>query len=233
MPGYGLSAFINLKWAVLIDKLIRRIMIGANSVIRSTAPQTPVTSFLPPIDLTELLLEIHAHTGFADTFTHVSESNARADNLAISICAVLIAEACNIGIEPLIKHNIPALTRHRLNWVKQNYMRAETLTSANSQLVDYHTSIPLAKSWGGGEVASADGMRFVTPVRTINSGPNKKYFGSDRGITWYNFISDQFSGFHGIVVPGTLRDSIFVLGLINLKNGLSRHTSQTHGIKGL
>ena len=37
----ALSAFINLKWAILIDKLIKRIMIDANSVIRSTAPQTP------------------------------------------------------------------------------------------------------------------------------------------------------------------------------------------------
>ena len=64
--------------------------------------------------------------------------------------------------------------------------------------------------------------RFVTPVRTINSGPNKKYFNSDRGITWYNFISDQFSGFHGIVVPGTLRDSIFVLeGLLEQQTSLN------------
>jgi len=181
-----------------------------------------VASFLPPIDLTELLLEIHAHTGFANEFTHVSESNARAEDLHISICAVLLAEACNIGLEPLVKHNIPALTRHRLNWVKQNYMRSETLTSGNSQLVDYQTKIPLAQTWGGGEVASADGMRFVTPVRTINSGPNKKYFNSDRGITWYNFISDQFSGFHGIVVPGTLRDSIFVLeGLLEQQTSLN------------
>ncbi|XIV42805.1 Tn3 family transposase (plasmid) [Escherichia coli] len=54
-------------------------------------------------------------------------------------------------------------------------------------------------------MASADGMRFVTPVRTINAGPNRKYFGNNRGITWYNFVSDQYSGFHGIVIPGTLR----------------------------
>ncbi|NOR80878.1 MAG: Tn3 family transposase, partial [Methyloprofundus sp.] len=181
-----------------------------------------VADFLPPIDLTELLLEIHAHTGFADEFTHISESNSRADDLAVSICAVLLSEACNIGIDPFIKHNNPALTRHRLNWVKQNYMRAETLTAANSQLVDYHMTIPLSKAWGGGEVASADGMRFVTSVKTLNSGPNKKYFGSDRGITWYNFISDQFSGFHGIVVPGTLRDSIFVLeGLLEQQTRLN------------
>lgn len=181
-----------------------------------------VTGLLPKIDLTELILEIHAHTGFADEFTHVSESNARADGLAVSICAVLIAEACNIGLEPLVRPHIPALTRHRLNWVKQNYLRAETITRANARLVDYQSALPLAKKWGGGEVASADGMRFVAPVKTLNAGPNKKYFGASKGITWYNFLSDQYSGFHGIVIPGTLRDSIFVLeGLLEQQTGLN------------
>jgi TnpA family transposase len=181
-----------------------------------------IDDLLPRVDLTELLLEINAHTGFADEFTHVSESNARADDLPISICAVLLAEACNIGLEPLIKHQVPALTRHRLNWVKQNYLRAETLARANAKLVDHQSTLSLAKKWGGGEVASADGLRFVTPIRTINAAPNRKYFSSSRGITWYNFISDQFSGFHGIVIPGTLRDSIFVLeGLLEQQTGLS------------
>ncbi len=176
---------------------------------------------MPTVDLAELLLELHEKTGFADEFTHVSESNARVEDLHISICAVLMAEACNIGLEPLIKHHIPALTRHRLNWVKQNYLRAETIIRANARLVDYQATLSLAKKWGGGEVASADGMRFVTPIRTINSGPNRKYFGSSRGITWYNFVSDQYSGFHGIVIPGTLRDSIFVLeGLLEQQTSL-------------
>ncbi len=181
-----------------------------------------VIGLLPAVDLTELLLEIHAHTGFADEFTHVSEANARAEDLNVSICAVLLAEACNIGLEPLIKHQVPALTRHRLSWAKQNYLRSETLIRANARLVDYQALLPLARKWGGGEVASADGMRFVTPIRTINAGPNRKYFGSQRGITWYNFVSDQYSGFHGIVIPGTLRDSIFVLeGLLEQQTGLN------------
>lgn len=65
-------------------------------------------------------------------------------------------------------------------------------------------------------------MRFVTPVRTIHAGPNRKYFPAGKGITWYNFLSDQYSGFHGIVVPGTLRDSIFVLeGLLEQQTGLN------------
>ncbi len=181
-----------------------------------------VRQLLPPVDLTELLLEIDARTGFTREFSHVSESGVRAQDLHISLCAVMLAEACNIGHEPLIKHNIPALTRHRLSWVKQNYIRAETLVSANARLVDFQSSLALAGYWGGGEVASADGMRFVTPVKTVNSGPNRKYFGSGRGITWYNFVSDQYSGFHGIVIPGTLRDSIFVLeGLLEQQTGLN------------
>ncbi len=180
-----------------------------------------VNSLLPQVDLTELLLEIQANTGFIDDFTHVSESNARADNLPTSLCAVLLSEACNIGLEPLIKHQVPALTRHRLSWVKQNYFRPETLTKANAKLVDHQSTLQLAKRWGGGDVASADGMRFVTPVRTLNARPNRKYFGPNKGITWYNFLSDQFSGFHGIVVPGTLRDSIFVMeGLLEQQTGL-------------
>jgi hypothetical protein len=36
--------------------------------------------------------------------------------------------------------------------------------------------VPLmAHARGGGEVASADGIRFVVPVKTIHAGPNPKY----------------------------------------------------------
>lgn len=62
-----------------------------------------------------------------------------------------MAEACNIGLEPLIRSNVPALARHRLNWTKANYMRAETITRANASLVDFQAA--LAQVWGGGEVA--------------------------------------------------------------------------------
>jgi len=69
-------------------------------------------------------------------------------------------------------------------------------------------------AWGGGEVASADGLRFVVPVRTIHAGPNPKYFGYERGVTYYNFVSDQFTGLNAIVVPGTLRDSLVLLAVV-------------------
>lgn len=176
-----------------------------------TQLQERVEELLPRADLPEVLLEIQQSTGFADEFTHVSEGGTRVEDLGTSVCAVLISEACNIGLEPLVRADVPALTRGRLLWVKQNYLREETIAWANERLVEAQSRIPLARKWGGGEVASADGLRFVVPVRTINAGPNPKYFGRKRGITYFNFTSDQFTGFHHIVIPGTVKESLYVL----------------------
>jgi len=176
---------------------------------------------LPQVDLPELLLEMHERTGFADAFTHVAEGGHRVEDLHKSVCAVLVAEACNVGLEPLVEPGDPALTRSRLSWVAQNYFRADTLTEANARLVDAQAGIQLTGVWGGGELASVDGLRFVVPVRTINAGPNPKYFGRGRGITYLNYVSDKSTGFHGMVVPGTLRDSLFVLdGLLENQTSL-------------
>src|SRR5260221_5844671 len=175
----------------------------------------------PLVDLPELLLEIQARTGFASEFSHISEARSRLDDLPTSICAVLLAEACNVGLTPMARKGIPALERDRLLYVQQDYIRPDTLSRANARLVDYQATISLAQAWGGGEVASADGLRFIVPLRTLNAGPNPKYFGTGRGITLVNYTSDQFSGFKNIVVTGTLRDSLVVLeGLLNQETGL-------------
>lgn len=57
-------------------------------------------------------------------------------------------------------------------------------------------------------------MRFVVPVHTVHAGPNPKYFKEGRGVTWYNLISDQYSGINDIVVPGTLKDSLVILAVV-------------------
>lgn len=175
---------------------------------------TAIHARLPQLDLPELILEMHARTGFGAAFTHASEGNARAGDIATTICAVLVAEATNTGFEPLLRSEVPALRRSRLSWVKQNFMRAETLTAANALLVEAHNRIPLTRAWGGGEVASADGLRFTVPVRTIHAGPNPRYFGRERGVTWYNLVSDRFSGLNAVTVPGTLRDSLHLLAVV-------------------
>lgn len=173
-----------------------------------------VKSRMPRVDLPEILLEIAARTGCMESFVHLSERSARATDITTSLCAVLLAEACNTGPEPFVRQDTPALRRDRLVWVDQNYVRDDTLTAANIRLVAEQSRISLAKIWGGGDVASADGMRFVVPVRTIHAGTNPKYFNRGRGVTWYNLISDQRTGLNAMTVPGTLRDSLVLLAVV-------------------
>ena len=67
------------------------------------ALRAAVDARLPRLDLPELILEMHARTGFAHLFTHASEGGARAQDIATSVCAVLVAEATNTGFEPLVR----------------------------------------------------------------------------------------------------------------------------------
>ncbi len=110
------------------------------------ALRAAVDARLPRLDLPELILEVHARTDFASHFTHASENASRAENIATTVCAVLVAEATNTGFEPLVRGDVPALRRSRLSWVKQNFLRAETLTAANAALVAAQNGVPLARN---------------------------------------------------------------------------------------
>ena len=178
-------------------------------------------AMLPQIDLPDLLFEVHSWTGFLDAFTHVSEGASRMAGLPVSLVALLVAEACNIGLTPVINPAHVELTRTRLSHVDQNYLRGDTIAAANALLIEAQSQIPLARCWGGGHLASVDGVRFVVPARTINAAPSPKYYGYKRGLTWLNAVNDQVAGIGAMVVPGTPRDSLFILDtLLNLDGGV-------------
>lgn len=108
---------------------------------------------------------------------------------ALDLFALLISEACNVGLTPVIKAGDEALTRGRLSHVDQNYVRGETNAAANAILIEHQGKVPIVAAWGGGLLASVDGLRFVVPVKTINAGPSPKYYGYKRGITWLNAVT--------------------------------------------
>ncbi len=63
-------------------------------------------------------------------------------------------------------------------------------------------------------VAAVDGMRFIVPVPAAFARPNRKFFGSRRGMTWLNAINDQGIGRGAKVVSGTIRDSLHMVDVI-------------------
>ncbi|WP_189544499.1 Tn3 family transposase [Streptomyces gelaticus] len=180
-----------------------------------------VEKMLPKIDLPDLLFEVHGWTGFLDAFVHLGDGKTRMKDLTTSMVALLVSEACNIGMTPVVNPNYEALTRSRLVHVDQYYLRADTIAAANAALIEAQAKVPIVKFWGQGLLASVDGLRFVVPVRSISTAPSPKYFAKKNGITWLNAINDQVIGIGQMVVPGTPRDSLFILdALLNLDGGV-------------
>ncbi len=180
-----------------------------------------VERMLPKIDLPDLLFEVNAWTGFLDAFVYLGDGTTRMKDLSTSVVALLVSEACNIGLVPVVNPGYEALTRARLVHVDQYYLRADTIAAANAALIAAQAAVPIVKFWGEGLLASVDGLRFVVPVRTINAAPSPKYFGFKRGITWLNAVNDQVAGIGQMVVPGTPRDSLHILdALLNLDGGV-------------
>ncbi len=137
--------------------------------------KTTTEAMLPRIDLPDRLFEVHSWTGFLDSFGHVSDRRTRMEGLLVSLVALLVSQSCDIGLTPVIDPENKALTRSRLSHVDQNYLRADTIAAANAALITAQSGIELAQMWGGGLLASVDGLRFVVPVKSINTGPSPKY----------------------------------------------------------
>jgi Tn3 transposase DDE domain len=153
------------------------------------------TAMLPRVELPEVILEIMSWMPEpAEAFTSVSDGRSRLEDLPTSVAACLAAHSMNVGYRPIAKKGIPALERSRLSHVFQNYLRPETLAVANAPLVAQQADLPDDQAWGGGLVAAVDGMRFVVPVPAAFARPNRKYFGSQPGMTWLNAINNHGMG---------------------------------------
>ena len=128
------------------------------------------------------------------------------------------------------------LTYRKMAWYSTWYLRKETLKSAFSELVNFHSRLPLPALWGGGTLSSSDGQRFPVSVKTRNAVAVPRYFGYGRGLTYYTWTSDQYSQFGTKVVPTTIRDATYVLDEIldnETELTILEHTTDTAGYTDL
>jgi Tn3 transposase DDE domain-containing protein len=73
-----------------------------------------VEKLLPKIDLPDLLFEVHSWTGFLEAFVHLGDGTTRMKDLATSLVALLVSEACHMGLTPVVNPAHEARTRARL-----------------------------------------------------------------------------------------------------------------------
>ena len=68
------------------------------------------------------------------------------DHLDISVLAVLLAEACNIGFSPVSKEGIESLKYDRLMYVNHQYVRLDTLSATNKNYFCIQ-KLPISLVW--------------------------------------------------------------------------------------
>ena len=173
-----------------------------------------VSTMLPRVDVGEQILEVMGWVPeFMTSLTALSGGEPRLAELPITVAACLTGQALNIGYAPIATMGVPALERRRMGHVEQTYLRAGNYTAANPHLVAKQAGIGFAQMLGGGLVAAIDGMRFVVPVPSLFARPNRKFFGSKRGMTFLNMINDQAFGTGHKIVAGTDRDCLHAIDL--------------------
>ncbi|CAD5562795.1 transposase [Escherichia coli] len=125
-------------------------------------------------------------------------------------------------MEPFIRPNIPALTRHRLSWTRQNYLRAETLVKANAKLVDYqvNSSSGTEMGWRRSGLSGWHEVYCTGTDSTRRAEPKIFWFRPRAHLVQLYFRSVFQISWH--CRSCTLRDSIFVLeGLLEQQTGLN------------
>ena len=231
-PSDHLEPKVNIRMEN--GKLIVTKLPGEQQTSSSEALKQEVSNRLPEIELTDLLIEVDGWTNFSRFFDHPNGNEPRSPDALKHCYACILASACNFGFMQM--QRMSGLTYRKMAWHATWYLREETLKSAFSELVNFHSRLPLTTQWGGGTLSSSDGQRFPVSVKTRNAVAIPKYFGYGRGLTYYTWTSDQYSQYGTKVIASTIRDATYVLDEIldnETELTILEHTTDTAGYTDL
>ena len=184
---------------------------------------------LPPVKITDLLLEVDRWTGFSRRFTHLKTGEPVKD--PILLLTAILADGTNLGLDKMAA-SCPGTSPSQLSWMVAWHIRDDTYTKALACLVNYHHRLPFAAHWGEGTTSSSDGQRYRAGGRGEAAGRVNAKYGYDPGVTFYTHVSDRYAPYHTKVIAATVRDATHVLdGLLYHESDLriAEHYTDTAG----
>jgi hypothetical protein len=113
-----------------------------------------IEAMMPRVRITELLHEVNRATGFASAFTNLRTGERCDEDNAL--LAAILADATNLGLGRMAAAS-HGVTRDKLVWTADAYIRPETYKAALGRIIDAHHALPIAKIWGDGRTSSSDG----------------------------------------------------------------------------
>jgi TnpA family transposase len=187
--------------------------------------------WLPRVQLTDLLLEVDAWTGFLDRLVHHTSHRGATGEDKLALVTALVALATNLGMEKMAQAS--AFSQNQLDKAVDGRIREETLLAAQGVLDSFMLRLPISSLWGDGTFSSSDGLRFSMGVNAPNAVYNSRYFGTRRGLTVITHLADI-----GVpigkqpVISTNDREALYVIDALchhDTELNLDTHTTDTGG----
>ena len=173
-----------------------------------------IEAMMPRVRITELLHEVNRATGFATAFTNL-RTGERCDE-ENALLAAILADATNLGLGRMAAAS-HGVTRDKLVWTADAYIRPETYKAALARIIDAHHALPIATIWGDGRTSSSDRQFFRSAKRGDAAGEINARYGHDPGLGFYTHVSDQHGPYSARVMSATSHEAPYVL------DGLMHH----------
>ena len=185
-----------------------------------------------PVHITSLLPLVNRHTGFFSGFTHILPRNVRKKSDPQYLLASILALATNHGLKRMAE--ISDLNYHELVSTTNNYLRVETLRTANDRVVNATAQLPMYEHFHiqpDSLHSSSDGQKYETQFETINSRYSSKYFGLSKGVTSYTMVANHIP-VNAKIIGANEHESHYVFDLLfNNSSDVQPqvHSTDTHG----
>jgi TnpA family transposase len=189
-----------------------------------------IEMMMPRARITEVLHEVNRATSFASSFTNLRTGERCEDESAL--LAAILADATNLGLGRMADAS-HGVTRDKLVWTADAYIRPETYKAALAKIIDAHHALPIAGIWGDGTTSSSDRQFFRSGKRGDTAGDVNARYGTDPGLGFYTHVSDQHGPYNVRVMSATSHEAPYVLdGLMHHGTGLKIgvHYTDTGGV---
>ncbi|MEO8402596.1 MAG: Tn3 family transposase [Gammaproteobacteria bacterium] len=195
--------------------------------ISELLPQNKFTSIL------DLLMDIDRQTRFTDCFQHYSVKDKNKRPLPTFFYAGLLGKGCNIGISKLANTS-KGISEHTLENVVNWYFSNDTILAANKRILNLVNKLALPnllKRHRNLLHTSSDGKKRYVSVDSLIANYSFKYFGSEQGVSIYDFIDERHLLFHTNIISSSEREAHYVIdGLLDNEEIKSTiHSTDTHG----
>ncbi len=166
------------------------------------------------IDIADVLRVVDQDTSFIDDFEHVLGMSSRSRLFEVDLVAILIANATNQGIYGIAE--ISDRSYEQLRTIQANYLRLETLNSANDRINNATAKLPIFKHYyiqEGIVHVSADGQKFEAKRETFRTRYSSKYFGTAKGLSNVS-LNAHHMGINNRIIGSNEHESHYLFDLL-------------------